>query len=206
MVNISNKIEQQIESLNAYFASLEERFDLFYTVDKGTFVTGSIRHIFKALAQLIDEDKIIKENDLFIDAGSGDGRICAIASILGLQSYGIEYNETIVDSSLENIRNLQEKGVLSEREGTYPKIVRGDIFEDSSYDKLGIPFTDYHVIFNFVTYHEDLTMKIKEKSPSGTIFILHSPCPITFLPDGFDKIKEIPLSGIYQVLYVYRKI
>lgn len=195
----------QIQELIEYYSSLEERFDLFFSVEKGTFVTGSIKHVFTALKQLKEEFKVMNDNEIFLDAGSGDGRVCALASLLGLQSYGIEYNDQITDDSLENINHLKDRGIFMNGGVSAPKIVQGDLLEDSSYDKLGIKFEEINIFFNFVTYHQELSEQIIKRSPSGTRLIIHSPCPMTFEPEGLDLLFEVPLKGIYQVMYIYRK-
>ncbi len=200
-MNVSPQIQKIIE----YYSSLEERFDLFFSVEKGTFVTGSIKHVFTALEQLKEEFKVMKENEIFLDAGSGDGRVCAVASLLGLQSYGIEYNDQITEDSLKNIEHLKSERIFEEKNVSVPKIVQGDLLEDSSYEKLGITFDEVNVFFNFVTYHQELSEQIRKRSPSGTRLILHSPCPISFEPEGLELVLEIPLTGIYQVMYIYRK-
>ena len=198
-------ISQQIQELIKFYSSLGERFDLFYTVEKGTFVTGSIKHIYTALDQLKNNFKLISELDTFFDAGSGDGRICALASLMGLQSYGIEYHEMIANASIENINQLQTKGIIKDQK-TKPIIVKGDFLEEISYSRLGIKFEEISIFYNFVTYHENLAEKIINQSPKGTKFILHSPCPISFSPKGMKLVRELPLSGIYHVLYVFQKI
>ena len=195
-------ISQPIKNMILYFNSLPERFDLFYSVEKGTYVTGSIKHVYLALQEL--KDDLLFDSQTFIDAGSGDGRICAIASLMGLESYGIEYNGDVAQASFENIQQLKNMGIFTNGVAP-PKIVQGDFLEESTYQKLGIEFSNINIIFNFVTYHENLADKIVQQSPKGTIFILHSPCPISFSPKGMDLVKEIPLTGIYHVLYVYRK-
>ena len=198
-------ISQQIQDLINFYSSLGEQFDLFYTVEKGTFVTGSIKHIYNALDQLKNYFNIISETDTFLDAGSGDGRICALASLMGLHSYGIEYHELIAKASIENIDQLETKGIIKDQKNK-PIIVTGDFLEENSYERLGIKFEDISLFYNFVTYHENLTEKIVNQSPQGTKFILHSPCPISFSPKGMKLVKELPLPGIYHVLYVYQKI
>lgn len=195
-------IYENLQQLIDYYGSLGERFDLFYTVEKGTFVTGSIKHVAEALDSILENLHLKDENIIFLDAGSGDGRVCAIATLLGLKSYGIEYNEIIANDSQENIAKLEKLGVFNKNK---PIIVQGDILDNESYTKLGLAFKNIRIIFNFVTYHEDLAEKIVKESATGTIFILHSPCPISFSPPNLEKITEIPLTGIYQVIYVYKK-
>ena len=198
-------ISEKLKQLMDYYASIPERFDLFFSVEKGTFVTGSVKHVYNALLTLLKEDKLLSEKSTFLDAGSGDGRVCAIANLLGLNSYGIEYNQTIAESSIEHIQQLQNKHILSNTHRIIPKIVQGDFLDESSYKKLGLLFQEINIFFNFVTYHEDLTKKIQALSPKGTIFILHSPCPVKFSPEGFQLLKEIPLTSIYHVIYIYKK-
>ena len=195
-------ILKNLQILLDYYSSIGERFDLFHSVEKGTFVTGSIKHVAEALTSIINDLNLQVENKTFLDAGSGDGRVCAIASLLGLKSYGIEYNDLITADSQENIAKLLAQGLFTDSK---PVIVQGDIFDDESYKKLGLEFKDINIIFNFVTYHEDLVEKIATESASGTVFILHSPCPISFRPTKLEFISEIPLVGIYQVMYVYKK-
>lgn len=199
------EISPQIQELITYYSSLEERFDLFFSVEKGTFVTGSIKHVYNALKQIKDEFKIFSENELFMDAGSGDGRVCALASLMNLKSFGIEYNDQITADSLENIKLLKQKGLFKQATVEPPKIVQGDLLDDSSYEKLGITFEEVDVFFNFVTYHQELSEQIIQRSPSGTRLILHSPCPTSFAPEGLELLCEIPLTGIYHVIYVFQK-
>ena len=196
---------QQLQELIKYYSSLPERFDLFFSVEKGTFVTGSIKHVFEALEKLKIDFHLISNKDSFLDAGSGDGRVCALASVLGLQSYGIEYHEQIVQAAIENIELLKQKGLFTDNTTPIPVLVQGDFLEDSSFEKLGITFEDISVFFNFVTYHEDLSCKIVNRSPSGTKLIIHSPCPMSFRPPGLELLQELPLNGIYQVIYVFQK-
>lgn len=196
-------ISQPIQDMIQYFSSLPERFDLFYSVEKGTYVTGSIKHVYEALKEL--KEKSLLNGKTFIDAGSGDGRVCAIASLMELESYGIEYNEDVAQASLENIQELKNRGIFTNG-SKIPTIVQGDFLEESTYQKLGIEFNKINIIFNYVTYHENLAEKIVNESPQGTIFILHSPCPTSFSPKGMELVKEIPLPGIYHLIYVYKKI
>ena len=196
---------QQIQLLIDYYSSLPERFDLFFSVEKGTFVTGSIKHVFDALKLIKTDLHLISEKDIFLDAGSGDGRVCALAALLGMRSFGIEYHEQIVSASIENIDILNEKGLFESNRISIPVLVQGDFLDDNSFEKLGIKFEEISVFFNFVTYHEDLCAKILEQSPKGTKLILHSPCPTSFRPRDFELLKEIPLEGIYQVMYVFQK-
>ena len=196
--------DQSLKHINEFYNKLEFRFDLFNTIEKGTFVTGSIKHIFKVLQALITEFKLINEKDLVLDAGSGDGRICAIFSILKIQSFGIEFNEHVYQSSIENINELLKNEYIPLQ--YKPKIIQGDFLDNESYSKLEISFSDITVFYNYVTYQDLITEKIVKESKVGTLFILHSPCPTDFSCSGLEKILDIPIKEIYHVIYVFRKI
>jgi hypothetical protein len=201
-------IINKISELSKFYSEIGERFDLFYTVEKGTFVSGSIKYIYEGLNFLFLSDELnnlISKNETFLDTGSGDGRICAIANLLELKSYGIEFHEDIASASIQNIDNLISKGILQDKIDLKPVIVRGDFFDDSTYNKLNITFDEIKVFYNFVTYHDQLAQKIAHSSPSGTILIIHSPCPANFSFKGLTLIKEVPLPKIYHVLYVFKK-
>ncbi|MFX0065870.1 MAG: hypothetical protein ACFFC7_27165, partial [Candidatus Hermodarchaeota archaeon] len=99
----------KINLLDQYFASCEPRFDLFFSTSKGVFVSSPISPIHQALVQLMSSSSpLIKKNDTFLDAGSGDGRIVAIAAMLQLRAFGIEYNELTYNASLYNIDKLSQ--------------------------------------------------------------------------------------------------
>ncbi len=59
----------------------------------GEFVPSSRHHVSLGLSRLMVEG-ILHGDHVFLDAGSGDGRVLVLASlVLGLKTYGVEYDE-----------------------------------------------------------------------------------------------------------------
>jgi hypothetical protein len=192
---------QQMKDLIDYFDSIGPQFDLAFAPEEGTYYPASIKHLSKILQELIDRS-IIYPNQTFLDAGSGDGRVVALASLVGFKSFGIELNKIIYESSTKIISNLYKKGILS----TSPQITGGDIISSSTYTLLGKDFKDFQIIFNFNTLPYKLLKKIKLESPKNTIFIFNSITQILEVDQGFKLVQKFDLESLNQLIHVYRKI
>ncbi|MFW9992451.1 MAG: hypothetical protein ACFFD4_10420 [Candidatus Odinarchaeota archaeon] len=189
-----------INGISKYFESLEPRFDLFFATDKGVFLGGAIKPIFQALKQLKDEG-IIRERQTFLDAGSGDGRILAIAVAGKLKAHGIECNEIILEASRENMKKLIDLKLI-DRE---PVTVLGDFLENSTYyEALQMPFSSFEVIYTFETCPLELAEKISTDSRKNTVFLYHSLKNEPVLVKRLELLKTMDLAN-HQYLHVYKK-
>ena len=181
-----------------FYSSLLEPPQISESISHGVLVKGSLSHIFHVFTELA-EDGILNSKSLFLDTGSGDGRICVLASLLGYKSYGIELNKLAYEFSLSNIEKLSDNKIL---ERNIPIIKHGNFFDDSVYTELGVPFSNFDIIF---TFHQDLAKKIEVESQPGTILILHFPMPTSFNFDGLKLVKKIDIHDNFQRVYVFRK-
>ena len=91
-------VSRQIKELIDYFNSIGPQFDLAFAPEVGTYYPASIEHL-ESIFQRLTKERVINCNVTFLDAGSGDGRVVALASLLGFESYGIELNKLIYESS-----------------------------------------------------------------------------------------------------------
>lgn len=195
-------IYEKLTVIIDHYNLVKETSSATESITKGVLVKGSLKHLFEIFNQLRSEN-IIQNGSSFLDAGSGDGRICILANLFGLKTYGIEFNDEVFTSSLENIKELVKKGIVNKKLGL--KIVQGDILDNQSYKDLQINFNEINVIFNYVTYHQEIANKIVNESNSGTIFILHSPAPISIEIPGLSLLKKIPISELFQEIYIFKK-
>ncbi|MHA1989938.1 MAG: hypothetical protein ACW981_07715 [Candidatus Hodarchaeales archaeon] len=192
---------QQFKDLIDYFNSIGPQFDLAFAPEVGTYYPASIVHLSKIFQELIDLS-LIFPNQTFLDAGSGDGRVVALASLFGFESYGIELNKLIYESSLEHVSKLVTRIILPRS----PLIVCGDVLSDTPYNNLKKNFRDFQIIFNFNTLPYELLEKIKTESPMNTIFIFNSISQILEIDNGFNLIRKFNLDSIHQLVHVYRKL
>jgi len=156
---------EKFRKLKTHFNQKDLNGEGFSETKVGIFLTTPTAHILKAWKILIDR-KYLNENDVFLDAGSGDGRIIMTNGILGIKSYGIEYEESIYKKSLKN------KQCFLENYNIEPQLTCGDFLDNATYEKFNMSFENFNVIFNFANNHKPLVDKIIKQSKKGTLFIL----------------------------------
>lgn len=98
-------MKSEFERIKNYFDKLdnsqqESNKKLVYSTEKGIFGTSDLEVVYEFF-------KKIKPNptDVFVDIGSGDGRVVLIASLF-CRAIGVEFDENLVKNSKEHARNL----------------------------------------------------------------------------------------------------
>jgi len=167
-----DKIDSQVRKKKARIS---------YPTAKGFFIPSSLVHMNIAFSKL---SKIIKKSRPFLDAGCGDARVMALASMFGYAAYGIEYEKDIAENAKKNLKKLNLFGMVE----------KGDFLDDKTYLKLGAKFEDFGTIFNFANSCIDLAEKIAKESKPGVIFLFYdtSKRPTEF--KGLDLIKSLILK------------
>lgn len=136
--------------------------------DVGMFVPSPILDIHFALEYLL-EACAIEPSGLFIDAGSGDGRIVALTALIhGISTVGVEYDNELVTQSKLHLESLGRLGLHRAPE----VILRGDFGDDDTYLGAGIRFEDFTTVFNYINNQSAIASKVAQQSPPGTMFIL----------------------------------
>jgi len=140
----------------------------------GQFVPSPLLHVHMALTYLV-ENGLINASGLLLDAGSGDGRIVALASFAhGIPTVGVEYDAELVESSIRHIKALRGLGI----HGPSESMLLGDFTDPAIYKQSGIVFENFSTIFNYINNESSIAAKIAEESPSGTKFILLGAFPL----------------------------
>ncbi len=178
---------QSFEILRAYFEGVDERERSRdrheQTTDVGVFVPCSLTYINVVLQKLI-QDRVIDPTAIFLDAGSGDGRIVCLASgVYRIPSIGVEYDPEIATRSRRHIGRLRKLSLLDE---IYPIIATGDFRRDETYEGLGINFGEIGTVFNFASNQREIAHKIAMQSPEGTVFLL---CDFNSYGEQFDGLR-----------------
>lgn len=172
-VSVYKMEQQEFLKLRQYFERQDlQRYlngGLGKSTELGVYLPASLDFTFAAFSLLLKRG-IIDASKPFLDAGSGDGRIIALAAFLGIPSIGIEYDEELAELSRENISNLR---ALSALNGTPTKILQGDFMRPETYERAGLKFGDIGTVFNYATNHINLASKVAYESKTGTRFILY---------------------------------
>ena len=115
---------------------LLDKFSMGYLkeTDTGIFIPSSLDIIRQAFIHLLSKD-IIDLDKPFLDAGCGDGRIVALASSMGIASWGIESDEELTALAKHNLINLRALGVIKE---TTAMIHRGNFCDNKTRSPLCI--------------------------------------------------------------------
>lgn len=138
--------------------------------EKGHYFPSDIKYITNGIKYLIKYN-IIDRTKPFFDAGAGDGRVLAVTSIIyNIPSFGLEYDEDIVEEGIWKIEKLKELKMINYDNPFFYK--QGDFNIDKDYRKMGINFKDIGTFFNFDNGYNQITKKISEQSLSDTCFIL----------------------------------
>jgi len=153
------------------------------------------------------ESKKIPRYGLFKDAGSGDARMIASASALGLGAVGMENDEFLYLLGEANLNHLHNIKAIADRE--LATVSAGDFNDRASYERMGLKFIDFGTVFSNAIPHRygKIAEKISDESRPGTTFVSinhsreHSSIHRMKVV-GSEKIREKPIP-FYA--HVYRK-
>ena len=165
--------ESRFQRLGEYFRRsdvADAKEDLLsFNTGIGVFCSAQLTHINQGISTLVNEG-VLTPNDLFADAGSGDGRVVIVTAIYGIPSLGIEYNVDLCKRAESHIKNLRGWRIL---DSTSVRIIQGDFTKDETYTQAGLTFSDVSVFFNFINNHRSLADKMRVDSPQGTKLLLY---------------------------------
>lgn len=196
---MTSELIEKYQLLLQHYGNKYVDFDLFFQNYEGLFVFSRLDIVYNVLKLLL-EMNIININQKFIETGSGDGRVVAIASIFGFKTYGLELSQDMADISIKHIEKLVENGVVLHK----PKIIQGDFLNQESYERLECKFEDLDIFFNYYTNTEMLIKKILKRGKKGTILISVS---LSKRPVNSELtlIYSDSLPDLNHYLFVYKK-
>lgn len=202
---------RDFERIRSFFDRLDRDNGIYTITAVGEFIPSSLGLAHDALQDLLSGG-IIDSRTRFLDAGCGDARIVALASLAhGLESTGIEYDEEIFRRGRESLTRLDE---LFPGNKPRMEVLLGDFTDDETYHRAGRSFTEFGAIFNYINNHLEIAGKIAAQSPSGTRFLLYYPSPNPEHLDGLElehsfvrTDRNAPDGFVAQgtAVHVYRK-
>lgn len=189
-----------------YFAQHDLRHGVYAVTGVGEFVPSSLSRVYRGLMQLMDEG-LIGRDATFLDAGSGDGRVVVLTSfVLGLMSYGVEYDETLWQRSLTNINFFRR---FYQDAAHLPMVLWGDFCDEETYTRFGMRFTVFDVVFDYASNHHKLAQKITRDAKDDVLFVYYGPNAFAESFSGLCAIRSLslgnPCASTQSFLHVYRK-
>ena len=138
-----------------------------------------------ALQELFQHIELHKHNHL-LDLGSGDGRVVLMASLFGIKATGIEFDDWLLNCSLDIKRKLD-----------LPHFQNARFLKD---DFMKIDISPYDIIYVSPDkpFHRGLDQKLSQQL-SGKL-IVHS---YEFLPHALRLEKELQING--EKFSIWRK-
>ena len=141
----------------------------YRVTEAGLFLPSGTAFLDKLFEDLI-KDNYINRKEIFLDAGSGDGRVNHIAAINGVEkSIGIEYSVDILEKSKKQTHKFEEANIIKKDR---VKLIAGDFTKLDSYAKEGIEVGNVKAFFNYLNGWKELLAFIDENGTVGTKLIL----------------------------------
>ena len=164
--------ERPLEVLKSYYDSVDEKKinpgRSYKKTAVGQFVPSPILDVHFALEYLL-EAEAFEPSGLFLDAGSGDGRVVALTSLVhSISTVGVEYDSELVGQSRQHLESLERLGLR----GASEVILHGDFGHDDTYLQAGLRFEDFATVFNYISNQSAVASKVAQQSPPGTMFLL----------------------------------
>jgi len=151
------------------FNSINE-FGIDYGLTQaGLFLPSGTSFLDKLFKDLISEGYIDRKK-VFLDAGSGDGRVNHVAAINGVESsVGIEYSVDILEKSKIQTRKFEDENIFNKN---VVKLIAGDFTKLNTYTRNGVEVESIGAFFNYLNGWRDLINFVDKNSASGTKLIL----------------------------------
>lgn len=174
-------MEQKFKEIKDYFDKLDEAHStsgkkLVFETEKGIFGTSDLDTIYEFFKKIDPEP-----TDVFVDIGSGDGRVVLVASLF-CQAIGVEYDEKLAEESKAHADEI----------GRIVRIVCDD-YENYDYSQANTLFS-YADHFFTPAFIERLKDEFK-----GKLYVYQG----VFLPEGIKKGPTIWAKGTPIISYEF---
>ncbi len=150
-----------------------------YAGNSGYRKTTDLSVFLTVARSLIARGLINPDETVFLDLGSGDGRVSMLMGYLCRYSIGIEVEDFIYDDYLARRRELEwylsSHGLLP----ISPRVivVRGDSLDEETYEHIeketGISFRDVHLFYTYITLHDVFARLVEEKAREGALYMVY---------------------------------
>ncbi len=194
----------ELEQYVNYFRAVDvppSKTHICRVTDRGVYLPSNPVHLLLGFIYLLKEG-IISQDDSLLDAGSGDGRVAILGSLLGMRSTGVEYDSKLVELARYHAQQL----------GTDTTFLQGDFTDNATYHPGS--FRDFSLVYNFINNEDKVAEKIAQDSREGTKFLLYGCVDNEQFPGldctgGFnlhdDLVPTNPIAPRIGAIHIYHK-
>ncbi|WP_170920507.1 class I SAM-dependent methyltransferase [Desulfacinum hydrothermale] len=199
--------ETRSHFLHAYFREQDQKRGVYAVTAVGEFVPCSLTYLEHGMTHFLSRYPAARKF-LFLDAGSGDGRVVFLLSVVfGLRAVGVEYDEQLHVRAMDNMASILRRYPASPP----PTLLCGDFLDESLYRNHGLRFADFHVVFNYANNHTQLAEKVMRDGGQGAYFLLYTPRPTG---ERFPSLQDVsslclapePRTATGPYLQIYRRV
>lgn len=164
---------QRIDALVRYFDQFYQEEHRPKRTSIGYYRPTNL-HDVRTLFDKLDEEGFLQQLDIFADAGGGDGRIAALASLYEARAYSIEGDKALHTLATRRIGELAAQGILEPLENNNgPWLVEGDFLDPQTYiQQLHVTPRAIDVFFNAGDNEQGLSRFIKKHGKDYSHLIL----------------------------------
>lgn len=185
--------------VTGFIAAHEIGIDYVMT-DVGIFLPSGTTFLDTLFQDLIGRG-FINPDEVFLDAGSGDGRVSQIASLNGIKtSMGIEYSHDILKKSKQQTKVFEDAGILDTGSVI---LIPGDFAQLETYTREDISPKSIRTFFNYLNSWKGLLQFVQEHSTSGTkVILVNEQFDIEKrVVEGVGGFDSIMLKKIFRYVY-----
>lgn len=199
--NLRETLDQRDET--GFIASNEIGID-YQVTEVGLFLPSGTTFLNKLFEDLIGSG-FINPKEVFLDAGSGDGRVNHIAALNGVEkSIGIEYSLDTLEKSIKQTQKFEEANII--KKGVV-KLIAGDFTKIETYTKEKIEVESIKTFFNYLNDWRDLLDFVDNNSTVGTkIILMDEQFNLSDrVVEGISKFPSIKLVKVVKYIHWKRK-
>lgn len=195
----------KIEEIKEYYKELEKNMKHGFKtklngengIFRANYVSTFVDIIVNGIMKDLDTSNIGDLQNLkFLDAGCGDSRSLAVASLFGFDAYGIDLDENLIKTSEKASNDLYGNKIIPLKF----KVVKGSFNHDRPYKKLGISMNDLDYILhsiNSMSLFDYMDKFSKEAKSKAKLILLGGPFISEFKSD-IDKYDNLSMSEVHD--------
>ncbi|SFM72798.1 hypothetical protein [Thermodesulforhabdus norvegica] len=172
--------------------------------------TSDMAVLLKILERLIDKGIVVPKKTVFLDMGSGDGRVNIFMAYVCRWSLGFEIEDFIYDEYLDlkgEIASFLKMKGLKPLPDTL-KVWCGDSLDERSHRKMseetGVTLADVDIFYTYITMHDLFADFLREKARSGAYYMVYGFNGILPRYRGFELVD--PDVAGQKIVTLYRKL
>lgn len=161
-------MDEAFEGIVAYYGTHAE---LAYREGVGVFRPTNLYHFREILLAALQK-KIFRPDLPFFDAGFGDGRVLAVASLIFPRALGLEADEELAEQGLAHLDRLADLDLLDRQK---IRAIHGNFLNAQDFERrLRIDPSDIFQFFNYYDHAYDLLELLAQAAKPHAKLLLYT--------------------------------